>query len=103
MNAVIDSRFNVVVNRVSGGGVLLFISTTDRHSLKTAPYEGVDGTHVVLVGDVKDALIGLINEYGNEGLNEKIPGGISPTTLTKLRKHLGIAHSPGRGGYRGKK
>lgn len=90
-----DPKFRVRVATI--GDVIVFLPPGPLP--QDADWEKVEGTHVVLAGDVTEALTGLIDNYTNKQWAEMLA--FHPSVLRKLRRHLGIAApSGGRGGAR---
>lgn len=99
-----DKRFPVAFVRLPAWKSLyVFVSTVERHTPWRAAWSYVPGANVLLVGDVDEALAGLITSHSNLELGEMFDG-IHPQTLKAIRRHLNIAATgvEGRGGARPK-
>lgn len=96
-----DVRFGVVYARLPiGRAIFVFAATGERRAPYRAEWRSLPGRGIILIGDVDEALTGLIGNYSSSELREMLEG-ISYEALTSLRRHLGIAvDSPGRGGAR---
>lgn len=66
--------------------------------VKLADTRHIPGTRVWLVGQPEDALKGILSEMSVSALKDRV--GITDTTLTSIRKYLGIQQGIGRGGAR---
>lgn len=91
-----DPRFPVAVatfavSRHIGGRFRFFVfaSTTETRHIHNAPWLRLEGVNAILIGNPHKALAGLLTNYSNLELQEKI--GLSPTPAAKLRDYLGVA------------
>lgn len=99
-----DKRFPVAFVKLPvWKSLYVFVSTVERRTPWRAAWSYVPGANVLLVGDVGEALAGLVTNYTNLELGEMLDG-IHPQTLKAIRGHLGVAATgiDGHGGARPK-
>lgn len=91
-----DQKFNVAVATfpASGRPFYIFASTTDPRTVAAAPWRKVGGAGAVVVGDVGDALKGLLLDYTNVQLKEML--GLHPATIAALRRFVGLEDGRGK-------
>lgn len=91
-----DARFGVRRFK-HGRGTVLIAAPAEAADL--ARWRAVEGTHIILVGEVDEALRGLIQAHTNKELIKLLD--IQPHPLHLLRLHLGLpTGATGRGGAR---
>lgn len=86
-----DPRFPVFVGKFGDGNRSVFVfaaALDDTPARLTTWAKPVEEAGVLFVGDVASAVRGLLLNYRNEELQEKI--GMSPTVAAKLRAYLKI-------------
>ncbi len=96
-----DPRFPAPAIVLSGDGEKTIIVFMPPHGIVSdVTWRRVPDTLILVVGDIDEALAGLIENYSNKEWQEKM--GLHPSTLRKLRQFLGIAANStgGRGGQR---
>lgn len=88
-----DGRFLVEVGRLTAAGQAFHVFRQPR-AAANAQWRKVPGCNALLIGDVEDALAGLLSNYKNLELQELI--GLHPSPAATLRRFLGIGYEHGR-------
>ncbi|MCA9999890.1 MAG: hypothetical protein KDE56_29205 [Anaerolineales bacterium] len=89
-----DSRFLVEVGRFTTDRTQSFFVFRQPYAPQTAKWRKIPHCNAIFIGNVDDALKGLLSNYKNLELQEMI--GLHPSPAATLRKYLGIGYELGK-------